>query len=278
MELTDNQKAKWAQRLAMPNPDRSDVGSELPLTAAALDLECADLRQCVARTVALSRALATERLIVKVPVEAHPDSLDHAPVDVASGARAELETVETPYGPAVPAFSSVEELKAWDSMARPMTMPASRVAVMAAVTEGSGAVVINPGSRRQVVLPRSAVLALAADDQWLPIVDDHDLCAQLLEVGRAAFPGVVGVKISPTQESALPSNNALRFGEASVPDGPAWDGAVQVDVYVDLNAGPRDPYVARNDLALALAQIAANPRLKEGAAKVDIVPRPVLAV
>ena len=171
MELTENQRAKLAQRLTLPNPDRSDLGQELPLTKAALDLKCAGPRDCVTRVVAVAEALSTERLIVKVPVEAPPQSPDHAPIDVRFGARIPLETVEGPYGASVTAFSSVDELKQWDPQARPLTMEASRVAVIAATTPGSGALVINPGSKRRVDLPRSTVLSLAAGDSWLPITD-----------------------------------------------------------------------------------------------------------
>ena len=270
-EITENQRAKWAQRLRMPNPDRSDVGQELPLTGQALNTKVQSGKEAASKVVALVRALGQERLVVAVPVEAHPESPDHAPVDLGGATPPPLNLVEGPVegprGANVAAFSSAAELASYDPSARPMTMSAQQVAVIAGLSQGSGGIVVNPGSERETIIPRSAALALAAADQWLPPWEDRNLTEELLRNARAVCGDVVGVKIEPVAG-----------------DSQTWDGAIRVEVQVDMaphsghGGSTSDPVGPRRLLAAALQTVTSNERLKESSSHIEVVPIPVYGV
>lgn len=105
-------------------------------------------------------------------------------------ASASLVTVETPDGrAALPIFSSVEQLHAWRSDARPVPHEGPRTA-MAAVDEAAGVLVLDPGSARPVLVPRPAVWALARGVGWVPALADSAVTAEVV----AALSGVRGVQ------------------------------------------------------------------------------------
>ncbi len=244
-------------RLLM-RPNRRDVGEALPLTQAAWELPEKTPEQSAQRVQALVSALEQERLIVPVTVEADPEDPDHKPLDPRTSP---LQTTDSPYGSSVVAFTSADELFRWDPKGRPMTMKSFRVAVAAVASTDSETITLNPGSKRRTIIPRPAVLALAAGDAWLPAWDNPELVKALKARAQEASPGVVGLKLRP----------AAPYGSGS------WDGGVAVDLYIDPQKlkGSAGPAEGKASLAAAMKAVSTDPMLKEAAQSVELVPRPV---
>lgn len=207
--------------------DTSDRGQTMPKTAAALDLE-----DGAERLVALVRALETERLLVPALVEESNDC--------ESGS---VATVDTQTGPAVVAFTSVDQMKIWEGDARPVPMPAKRVSMLA-VAEAGGRVLINPGTDGGIRIPRPAVVALAHGDSWLPAWENEDLIADLatFESREIAFA------------RPLPSEAEVQRIAVGITD----YGATH-----------------RRELTKQMAAIGSLPRLQPAVEVVELVPVPV---
>lgn len=255
--LSDAQRAKIAQRLTF-RPDREDVGQTLLLTKAALAGEVSGVEEAAELTAALVSALKRERVIVPVPVEPHPDSGEHHEQGLGEDDEIPLVKVETRWGTAVAAFTSTDELRAWDADARPMTMATQRVALGAGSDARSSSILINPSSKRPVLIPQAAVHALAAADTWVPAWKDGALAAELKALAAATCAEVVDVRLRPRSQD-----------ETGM-----WEGEIEVEVLVDLS-GPNPPEEVRANLAAALSQISVHPRLKAAAQAVHLVPKPV---
>lgn len=237
----DPQKfARISARLKRPT-DSSEVGQLLPLTAAALR-EPGD-----GRLAAVVAALASERLIVPVPVEVHPDeSGEHRPVDLGEDSRIPLITAESPVGIAIVAFADAARLSAWDPAARPMPIPSRKVALTALAT-GVSRLWLNPAAE-EVVIPRPAVAALAHGDVWLPAWKDPELLEELRRVARAP-DWIAGAEIRIEPD---PGTGVLR---------------------VSVVLAARDPgRLDRSQVAGLLAELAATPRLQAAAETVEFVP------
>ncbi|MDO5034339.1 MAG: SseB family protein [Actinomycetaceae bacterium] len=203
--------------------DSTDEGRALEETARALSLE-----DPAERLVALVRAIETERLLVPAVVES--DNCDDNGVTA----------VDTPQGPAVAAFTSVEAMKSWSETARPMPMSGKRVAMLA-VAHSGGRLMIDEGSA-SVRVPRPATVALAHGDAWLPAWQDGELKEEL-----AAFQDSSVAYVKP-----LPSEGAV------------------LKLEVGIVAGAK-----REDVTVSLGKIAQAPRLRPAAEIVEIVPRMV---
>ncbi len=268
-QLTAAQREKIAARLKF-NPDRTDRGQLLPKTAAAWNLPAGTAQAAADRVAALVDALLSERLVVPVPVETHPDlGGDHVEQRLGEDDFIPLPTVPSVYGPAIAAFTSAQALHEWDPAARPMTMSAQRVAVLTGLMASSGCLVLNPAKQPAngpgngpgngagdspggVLLPTPAVHALAAADVWLPAWKDDTLRTQLAAVAQESCGDVVAVKVRPAGSSP-------------------WMGQVAVDVLVQAE-GAHD----RGPIAAALAAVSQHPRLKTAGQKVEIIPRIVM--
>jgi hypothetical protein len=74
---------------------------------------------------------------------------------------------------ALPIFTDVDAMRAWNAAARPVPAEGPRAA-LAAVAENWSSLVLNPGMEA-VVIPRPAVWALAQGREWLPAVVDGEI-------------------------------------------------------------------------------------------------------
>lgn len=241
MELSGEQRARLAARLAMPRRDRSDAGQALGATSAALALSMgAD--NGAARLEALAAALADERVVVPVAVEPHPDEAGHHAE--WHGGPIAFAVSPTPAGPAIAVYSSAAALSAHRPGERPMGMDFRTVA-MAALVETGGRAVMDPGGAG-VLLPRPTVAALAQGDRWLPPWRDGALRALLLERARRACPRVRDVRLSY-----------------------AGEGVTRVTAVIDASGGGPG---LRGAVGEALAEIGRTPRLVASADRVELVP------
>lgn len=169
-DAADSAGQPWQGRSFQANPAAGDDGTADPGLLAAL-VEFAAGR---GSRVAVVDALRTARLLVPLLAEAGDIGVTAEGRRVDKTQELSLVTVEGPGGRSVlPAFTSVDTLRAWNPVARPVPAEATRIA-LAAGADGSG-VVIDPGSATEFALRRPALAALATGDPWAPAWDDDDL-------------------------------------------------------------------------------------------------------
>jgi hypothetical protein len=113
-----------------------------------------------------------------------------------------LPTLRSPDGrAALPVFSSVAALAAWDRAARPVAVEARRVAV-SAVEEGHQLLVLDAAGPAAVVVPRPAVWALAQERAWTPSPRDPHV-AEAVRAAALAVDGVAGASCEPGRRAEL---------------------------------------------------------------------------
>jgi hypothetical protein len=205
----------------------NDTGEADPNLMAALADESDD--------VGLLAVVAGARLLV--PIVAAPTGGDSADLMPQRSTNMAVVTLTSPDGQrALPVFSSLAALLAWDATARPSPVTGA-VAARAAVSEGCDVLVLDVRSGHPRVLRPSMVWALAQQRDWLPAhtdpfvaqalsratADEADVIDCHGEEGCPAGAGILRVVLSlrpgldPAQVQAL----ATRVGEQIATDGEA---------------------------------------------------------
>ncbi|MBN9140217.1 MAG: SseB family protein [Micrococcales bacterium] len=122
-------------------------------------------------------ALHPERLLVPLVTEAGDEGTGPHGQRVDKTQELSIVTVAGPDGRAVlPAFTSVDAMRRWNADARPIPIQASRIA-LAAASEGTPLVIVDPGSDTQLVVRGPAFRALATGEPWTPPFDDAEVAA-----------------------------------------------------------------------------------------------------
>ncbi|MFM6848312.1 MAG: SseB family protein [Terrabacter sp.] len=208
-----------------------DGSADEGLTAALRNAQSApgdDAESLLMTNVASSRWLVP---VVAVATEVD-ESGDHA-VDTRSDMAA--VTLTAPDGSrALPMFSSLESLAAWDPTARPVPVRAA-AAAQAAISEECHVLLVDVASPHATVLRPSMLWALAQEREWQPSHTDRHVAAAVgaavaaesaveshrLEGGEPAGAGVLRVVLvlRPGLESADVSAVATRIGERIATDG-----------------------------------------------------------
>jgi hypothetical protein len=145
---------------------------------------------------AVVSALASARLLIPLVAEAGEigETPDGRLVDKTQ--ELSIVTVAGPDGRTVmPAFTSVAAMEAWDATARPIPVEARRVA-MAAASEDTQLVVLDPTSTSEFVLRRPAVWAIGQDLTWTPCYEDPAV-GQAFAESVAGESAVARVELSP---------------------------------------------------------------------------------
>lgn len=238
------QRKKLAERLGLARSDRSDDGSVLARTAAALSIDPGP-DGGAARLEALVAALAVERVIVPVeveaalvrPVDAERGEAKHGDIDFAR--------VRTGAGEALVVYSSKQTLALNRPADRPMAFDPVRLALVALV-ETAGRIVMDPGGS-EVFIPRAAVAALAQKDSWLPAWRDGELLEELRGLAGAGAEGVVDLRVVY-----------------------AGEGVVRVELLADASV---EEGALRARVTRAAQRIVSSKRLAAAADRVEIVPR-----
>lgn len=112
-----------------------------------------------------------------------------------------IVTVEGPDGRTVlPVFTSVTAMAAWNPKARPVPAVGPRVA-LAAASESTDLVVIDPTSPTEFVIRRPALWAMAQSREWMPSYLDEEVLSAFI---AAAEPesAVVAVQLAPGDPDA----------------------------------------------------------------------------
>jgi hypothetical protein len=185
--------------------------------------------------VALVAAVASARLLV--PIVAAPAGGNPGELRSPRSADMAVVTLMSPEGQrALPVFSSVAALLAWDPSARPSPVTSARAA-QAAVSERCDVLLVDVGSLHPRVLRPSMLWALAQQREWLPAhtdpfvaqtltratTEEADVIRCFCEEGDPAGVGILRVVLSlrpgldPAQVQAL----ATRVGERIATDGEA---------------------------------------------------------
>jgi len=129
-------------------------------------------------------ALRPARLLVPLVAVAGDEGHDDHGRRIDKTQELSIVTVSGPDGRDVlPAFTSVETLTRWRPAARPVPVEARRVA-LAAASESTDRVVIDPGSITEFGLRRPAVWAVAQGLPWVPSHHDEDVLRAFLDASR----------------------------------------------------------------------------------------------
>ncbi|OKL49231.1 SseB family protein [Boudabousia marimammalium] len=230
-ELSPQQRAKLSQRLGQKNI--LDDGSLTRQMAAALRVESA-----AARLSAVVAALSDSRLLIPVFPHATDSHENHTSL-TEQLVRVELDGVQL-----ISAFSSVAELSKSSEVARPVPIPVQQLAMAAALANQP--VVID--RRPDLVVPLSALAALATGDTWVAPWDDEPLNREMTQVLEK-----------------YPALRALRFL-------PSIDGTV-LELLVDINIS-----LAREQVTKAVQEFRELPRVGAACGKLSVIPKPVVAV
>ncbi|NMM24568.1 MAG: SseB family protein [Phycicoccus sp.] len=197
----------------------------------------------------LMKAVARARLLVPIVAvrsgvddSAAPSGVDDSAAPTAeavalkSATDLAVVTLTLPDGQrALPVFSSLAALSAWDIAARPSPVTSARAA-QAAVSERCDVILLDLGSGHECVLRPSMVWALAQQREWLPAHTDP-FVAQALSRATADEADVIDcvgesdpvgegilrvvLRLRPGLDSAQVQALATRVGEQIATDGEA---------------------------------------------------------
>jgi len=188
----------------------------------------------------LMHAVARARLLV--PIVAAPSELHDSgepmveKLAIMSATDMAVVTLTSPDGQrALPVFSSLAALSAWDAAARPSPVTSARAA-QAAVSERCDVMLLDLGLGHECVLRPSMVWALAQQREWLPAHTDPFVTQALSRatadeadvidcVGESDPVGAgilrVVLRLRPGLDSAQVQALATRVGEQIATDGEA---------------------------------------------------------
>jgi len=173
----------WAGRKFEPSQSTDDDGSApVALIDAIRRFRLHEVGEAdVVETLRGSRLL--------VPLVAHRAEAEVNSAGQVADKRAELAmvTVLGPDGRSVlPVFSSVEAMRGWNVDARPVPVAAVRVA-LAAASEHTDVVVLDPKSVTEFAIRRPALWAIGQSHNWIPSYLDDQV--------RQAFTRVEDVRV-----------------------------------------------------------------------------------
>lgn len=193
----DSAGIPFAGRRFEPNAAAGDDGSAPERVVEAIRrLHAGELG--IAEVV---EALHPERLLVPLIAEAGDEGIGPHGQRVDKTQELSIVTVAGPDGRSVlPAFTSTSAMRAWNPDARPIPIQASRVA-LAAASEGTPLIVVDPGSETQTVVRGPAFRALATGEPWTPSFEDLEV-AEAFGASVAEEDAVAAIGLAPGDPQA----------------------------------------------------------------------------
>ncbi|MBW1638269.1 SseB family protein [Microbacterium resistens] len=193
----DSAGVPWAGRRFEDNAHAADDGSADPALLAALTgFRAGELPQ-----EAVVDAFRQARVLVPLVAEKGDEGIGPTGLRVDKTQELSLVTVAAPDGRRVqPVFTSVETMSRWDAKARPIPVAATRVA-LAASSEDTELIVVDPTSATEFVIRRPAVWAIAQAQPWEPSPVSPEVF-QGLQDSVAAELAVIDVAVSPGDPEA----------------------------------------------------------------------------
>jgi hypothetical protein len=161
--LADSAGVPWDGRAFNENHFANDDGSARPeLISAIQDFHTSGDASKVFMEFSKSR------LLIPLLAELGESGAGAHGQTVDKSADLSIVNVETPDGQVgLPVFSSVETMLRWNKVARPVPSDAIRVA-LAAASEGTTRIVLDPGSETEFAFRRAAIAAIAQQKSWTP--------------------------------------------------------------------------------------------------------------
>ncbi len=157
----DSSGVPWEGRAFQDNPHANDSGATPADVAERLDA----WRSGAGTFTDLVAAIATSRFLIPLVTHAGDNFDGENPVMEDKVQELSVVTVAGPSGEKViPAFTSVDAMRAWNADARPIPIDAQRVA-LAAASEQTDRIVVNPGTD-SIVLRRPVVWSIAQGDLY----------------------------------------------------------------------------------------------------------------
>ncbi|MFM1778863.1 MAG: hypothetical protein RIS51_8 [Actinomycetota bacterium] len=174
-KFSDSAGVPWDGRSFEENRFSNDDGSTPPEIQSALDEH--SIQSNLKRVV---DSLRGKRLLIPLLATLGDAELGPHGQLVEKSADLAIVAVATPDGKtAIPAFTSVAEMAAWNKEARPVPVEAERVAI-SAISEGHERVILNAASAA-IGIRRPALAAVAQQVPWAPpeaVNEVYDLVAQ----------------------------------------------------------------------------------------------------
>ena len=171
--LADSAGVPWSGRAFNENPFANDDGSARPeLINAILEFHKTGDSSTVFKEFSKSRLLIPLLADLGESAEgAHGHTVDKS-------ADLSIVNVETPDGQVgLPVFSSVQTMQRWNAAARPVPSDAIRVS-LAAASDGSTRIILDPGSETEFAFRRPAIAALAQQQSWTPPYLEPEVLAE----------------------------------------------------------------------------------------------------
>ena len=160
----DSAGVPWEGRSFQDNPHAGDDGSADPALRAALHAFAAGEGDAAA----IVDAYRAARLLIPLIAEKGDSGIGAHGLPVDKTQELAIVTAAAPDGRKVlPVFTSVEAMARWDAAARPVPADGVRTA-LAAASDDTDLIVIDPGSDTEFVLRRPAVWALGQQIAWQP--------------------------------------------------------------------------------------------------------------
>ncbi|WP_353809551.1 SseB family protein [Agromyces sp. SYSU T00194] len=200
--LADSAGQPWAGRAFTPNTHAADDGAMPERLGEAI-------RRFRAREVGQSDvvdAFREARLLIPLVARLGDGGTEVGAHGLAIEKSQELAivTVAGPDGRNVlPVFGSVAAMSAWNPEARPVPADGVRVA-LAAASEDTELVVLDPGSAGEFVVRRPALWAVAQSEPWRPAFEDdavrdafaRSISSELAAVATTLEPGDPGARLA----------------------------------------------------------------------------------
>jgi hypothetical protein len=170
--FADSAGVPWEGRHFESNQWANDDGSADPALLAAIDgfqaaLSSGDSAGLTASPESVIDALRTARLLIPLIAALGESGEGAHGQTVDKSADLSIVSVQTPDGQVgLPVFSCVQTMQAWNKLARPVPIEATRVA-LAAASEGNTRIVLDPGSASEFVIRRPAIEAIAREVDWI---------------------------------------------------------------------------------------------------------------
>lgn len=190
---TDSAGRPWAGRAFEANPHAGDDGAIAP----ELDRALTRFRDGDGSQADVVAAIGDARLLIPLLAELGGSTeIGEHGLAIDKSQELSIVTVQGPDGRRVlPVFSSVDAMRAWNPLARPVPADGVRVA-LAAADDGTELVVLDPASPTEFVLRRPAVWAVAQSKRWQPPFESETV-RTAFERSVASELAVLGVELAP---------------------------------------------------------------------------------
>lgn len=141
------------------------------------------------------------RLLIPLLAELGDSALNEHGVLIDKSQELSIVTVVGPDGRDVlPVFTSVSAMSAWNPMARPVPVTGPRVA-LAAASENTDLLVLDPTSSSEFGVRRPALWALAQAEPWLPSYLDPTVLEAFMDAA-APESAITAVSLAPGDPGA----------------------------------------------------------------------------